>query len=204
MRLHLIWILLLITTNGMTATLGRALQSLGQPTMAGNAETVKDFQFRFGNTVFTITGEVEGVLGAESTVGFAFTGKGTAGVTIAPGPFHQANLTTIRDDASGKAVVNGVFERDFEGGVFFTNRVPEALFQGEHVTSSRLASIVDRSVKRWGRTRYEGIDHMLAPFVFDTMDRPVVIAVLWKGANDAVFIYDPVNSHQELYGRLRI
>ena len=60
MRLHIFWILLLITTNGMTATLGPALESLGQPTMAGNAETVKDFEFRFGNTVFTIAGKVEG------------------------------------------------------------------------------------------------------------------------------------------------
>ncbi len=203
MRLHIFWILLLITTNGMTATLGPALESLGQPTMAGNAETVKDFEFRFGNTVFTIAGKVEGVLGAERTVGFAFKGRGKAGITIAPGPFHQANLTTIRDDAGGKSVVNGVFERDFEGGVFFTNRVPEGLFQGEHVTSSQLASIVDRSVNRWGKTRYEGIDHILAPFVLDTMDQSVVIAILWKGANDTIFIYDPVGERQELYGRLR-
>ncbi len=130
MRFHLILVLLLAATTGFSDTLESTLQSLAKPTMAGNAETVENFQFRFGNTVFTIDGEVEGVLGAESTVGFAFNGQGKAGITIAPGPFHQANLTNIRDEVGGKSVTNGVFERDFEGGVFFTNRVPEELFQG--------------------------------------------------------------------------
>jgi len=203
MRFHLIWVMLLTATNGVAATLGPALESLANPTMAGNAETVEDYQFRFGNTVFTINGEVEGVLGAERSVGFAFKGQGKAAITIAPGPFHQANLTTIRDEVGGKSVTNGVFEREFEGGVFFTNQVPEELFQGEHVTSSRLADIVNRSVERWGSTRYTGIDHMLAPFALDSMGQPVVAAILWKGSDDAIFIFDPVSQRQELYGRLR-
>jgi hypothetical protein len=58
-------------------------------------------------------------------------------------------------------------------------------------------------VKRWGKTRYEGIDHILAPFVLDTMDQPVVIAILWKGSDDTIFIYDPVGERLEIYGRLR-
>ena len=203
MRLHLILAMLFVATNGIADSLSPALASLSRPTMAANAEPVEDFEFSFGNTVFTINGEVEGVLGAESSVGFAFQGQGKAAITIAPGPFHQANLTTIRDEVGGKAVVNGVFERGFEGGVFFTNQVPTGLFQGENVTSSRLADIVDRSVDRWGKTRYTGMDHMLAPYVFDSMKQPVVAAILWDGNDDAIFIYDPVNQHQEIYGELK-
>ena len=203
MRCHLMWVLLLATTSGFAGTLAPALESLAKPTMAGNAERVESFDFRFGNAVFTINGEVEGVLGAESTVGFAFKGQGKVAITIEPGPFHQANITTIRDEVGGKSINSGVFEREFEGGVFFTNQVPLELFQGEHVTSSRLAEIVDRSVDRWSQTRYTGIDHMLADFVLDSLDQPVVAAILWKGTNDAIFIFDPVGQRQELYGRLR-
>ena len=202
-RFHIIWMVLLINANGMAATLGPALESLASPTLAGNAEKVEGFEFRFGRTDFTLDGEVEGVLGAERVVGFAFKGEGTATFNLEPGPFLEANLTTIRDEVGGKSINGGTLEREFEGGVFFTNRVPEELFQGEHVTSSRLADIVDRSVQRWGDTRYTGIDHMLAPLVLDAMDEPVVFAVLWNGRDDAIFIYDPVNQHDEVYGRLR-
>ncbi len=58
-------------------------------------------------------------------------------------------------------------------------------------------------MERWGETRYTGIDHMLAPFVLDTMSQPIVAAILWKGGDDTIFIFDPVNQRQELYGRLR-
>ncbi len=44
---------------------------------------------------------------------------------------------------------------------------------------------------------------MLAPIALDDMDQPVVLAVLWNRGDDSVFIYDPVNQHDELYGRLR-
>ncbi|MEE4272384.1 MAG: M1 family aminopeptidase [Thermoanaerobaculales bacterium] len=185
------------------AELAPALASLAAPTMAGNAETVDGVQVRYGNTVFTLDGEVEGVLGAEHTVGFAFKGRGTADITIEKGPFEQANLTTIQDDVGGKAASNGVLRREFEGGVFFTNQIPAELFTGEHVTSSRLADIVDRSVERWGQTRYTGLDHMLAPTVFEDVDVPVVAAILWHGSDDAIFIHDPIDQKQEIYGRLK-
>ena len=204
MRIQFILVLLLAAaTTGFGGTLAPALESLENPTMAGNAEKVENFEFRFGNTVFTIDGEAEGVLGAESSVGFAFKGQGKAAISIAPGPFHQANLTTIRDEVGGKSVDDGVFERKFEGGVFFTNKVPLGLFRGENVTSTRLADIVDRSVERWGKTRYTGMDHMLAPFVLDSMSQPVVAAILWSGSEDTIFIFDPVDQRQELYGELK-
>ncbi len=204
MRIHFILVMLLAAaTTGFGGTLAPALASLEHPTMAGNAQKVENFEFRFGNTAFSIVGEVEGVLGAESSVGFAFKGQGKAAISIVPGPFHQANLTTIRDEVGGKSVNDGVFEREFEGGVFFTNKVPADLFQGKNVTSTRLADIVDRSVERWGRTRYTGIDHMLAPFVLDSMSQPVVVAILWNGSEDSIFIFDPVNQRQELYGELK-
>ncbi len=183
--------------------LAPALESLARPTMAGNAQSVDAVDFRFGNTVFTIQGEVEGVLGADETVGFAFKGKGKLAIAIPDGPFKQANLTSIDDDIGGKGVTGGVFGREFEGGVFFTNKVPEGLFSGEHVTSSRLADIVDQSVERIGQTRYTGLDHMLAQFILDDVSEPVVAAVLWKGSDDSLYLYDPVNQHDELYGRLK-
>ncbi len=203
MRVFFFWVMILSATSGFPADLQSTLGSLAQPTMAGNAERVDGFEFRYGNTVFTLTGEVEGVLGAEKTVGFAFKGHGKAAITIAPGPFRQANLTTIRDEGSVKDLDGDVLEQTFEGGVFFTNEVPEQLFRGENVTDSELAEIVSRSVERWGQTRYTGLDHMLAPFVFETMDRAVAFAVLWDGGDDTLFIYDPVNQRQELYGRLK-
>ncbi len=175
--------------------LAPALESLARPTMAGNAQSVDAVDFRFGNTVFTIQGEVEGVLGADETVGFAFKGKGKLAIAIPDGPFKQANLTSIDDDIGGKGVTGGVFGREFEGGVFFTNKVPEGLFSGEHVTSSRLADIVDQSVERIGQTRYTGLDHMLAQFILDDVSEPVVAAVLWKGSDDSLYLYDPVNQH---------
>jgi hypothetical protein len=203
MRIHVIWTVLLLAGNATAATLGPVLEGLAKPTMAGNAESVQGFEFRFGNTIFAIDGEVEGVIGGEGTVGFAFKGRGNAAFTLEPGPFFQANLTTIRDEVGGKSVAGGVLEREFEAGVFFTNRLPDQLFQGEHVTSTRLADIVDRSVARWGGTRYTGIDHLLAPFVLDSTEQPVVVAVLWDGNDDSVYIFDPVNQRQELYGRLK-
>ena len=183
--------------------LAPALESLAQPTMAGNAQSVESVEFGFGNTIFTLEGEVEGVLGAEKTVGFAFKGKGKAAIAIPDGPFKQANLTSIHDDIGEKALTGDVFEREFEGGVFFTNQVPEGLFSGEPVTNSRLAEIVDRSVERWGQTRYTGMDHMLAPFVLEELSDPVVAAILWHGSDDTLYLYDPVNQHDELYGRLK-
>jgi hypothetical protein len=81
--------------------------------------------------------------------------------------------------------------------------VPEGLFGGDNVTSSRLADIVDRSVERWGQTRYTGMDHLLAPFVFEELRQPIVAAILWKGNDDALFYYDPVGQRQEIYGRLK-
>jgi hypothetical protein len=200
MRFHIVLSLLLAASSGAAGTLGSTLDSLAQPTMAGNAEQVDAFEFRYG---FTLSGEVEGVLGAGETIGFAFKGRGKAAITIAPGPFHQANITTIHDEGCAKDLDGDVLEQEFEGAVFFTNRVPPELFQGEHVTDSRLAEIVTRSVERWSRTRYTGLDHMLAPFVLDDMSRPVVFAILWDGNDDTVFISDPVNQKQELYGRLR-
>ncbi len=203
MRFQLIIAVLLATTNGFAESLGPALESLAQPTMAANAENVEGARFDFGNAAFTIDGVVEGVLGAEELVGFAFKGRCTVAITIPPGPFHQANLTTIRDEVGGKSADNGVFEREFEGGVFFTNRIPQGLFHGEDVTDTLLAEIVDRSVERWSQTRYTGLDFLLAPYVFETTDRPVVTAILWQGSDDAVFIFDPVNDRQEIFGRLK-
>ena len=203
MRITTAVAILFIASAATGGVLQPALDSLAGPTMAGNAENVQGFEFRYGNTVFTIDGEVEGVLGAEAVVGFAFKGAGTMATTIPPGPFHQANLTTIKDEVGGKSVSDGVFTDEFEGGVFFTNRVPQELFSGDNVTSSRLADIVDRSVERWGETRYTGMDHMLAPFVFEDSRQPIVAAILWKGNDDALFLYDPVGQRQELYGRLK-
>ncbi len=203
MRSQIVVTLMFAASVATGGTLGPTLDSLAKPTMAGNAETVEGFEFRYGNAVFTIDGEVEGVLGAETVVGFAFKGAGTMAVTIPPGPFHQANLTTAKDEIGAKSVTGGVFRAEFEGGVFFTNKVPTDLFAGEAVTSSRLADIVDRSVKRWGQTRYSGLDHMLVSHVFEDYSEPIVAAVLWKGSNDALFLYDPVGQHQELYGRLK-
>ena len=158
MRIQFAVAILFIASAATGGVLQPALDSLAEPTMAGNAENVQGIEFRDGNTVFTIDGEVEGVLGAEAVVGFAFKGAGTMATTIPSGPFHQANLTTIKDEVGGKSVSNGVFTDEFEGAVFFTNRVPEELFSGDNVTSSRLADIVDRSVERWGQTRYTGMD----------------------------------------------
>jgi len=183
--------------------LAPALVSLAAPTMAGNAQTVDAFDYRVGNTVFSLKGEVEGVLGAEKTVGFAFKGTGKIAITIPEGPFKQANLTSIDDDLGSKNLSGSVFHREFEGGVFFTNSVPDGLFTGENVTSSRLADIVDRSVERMGQTRYTGLDHMLAHFIVDEVSDPVVAAVLWDGSDDALYLYDPVNQHDELFGRLK-
>jgi hypothetical protein len=200
----LIVLLLILIANGATgSTLESTLASLANPTMAGNAENVESFEFEVGNAVFSIDGEVEGVLGAESVVGFAFKGSGSMSISLPPGPFRQANLTTIRDEFSGKRASEGVFNAEFEGGVFFTNRVPASLFSGENVTSSRLADIVDRSVERWGETRYPGLDHVLAPFVLEDTSKTVVVAVLWKGSDDALFLYDPIGQRQELFGRLK-
>jgi hypothetical protein len=192
-----------IASQGVCATLESTLTALAEPTMAANAEMVDGLEFRYGNAVFTVDGEVEGVLGAETTVGFAVRGQCTVKITLPPGPFRQANITTIRDEVGGKALDDSVFEREFEGGVFFTNQVPSELFQGEHATDTRLADIVDRSVKRWGKTRYTGLDHLLAPFVLDAPDDPVVSAILWNGNDDSMYFYDPVNQRMEVYGRLK-
>ena len=153
MRTLFIALLTICSTTTSAATLTETLALLAKPTMAGNAESVDGFTLTVGHTTFTLTGEVEGVLGAEQEVGFAFKGTGKIAIAIEEGPFEQANLTTIRDDVGAKAASGGVFHRQFEGGVFFTNNVPETLFAGEHVTSSRLADIVDRSVERWNQTR---------------------------------------------------
>ncbi len=57
------------------------LSSLMQPTLAANTTSVDHYLMRFGNTVFTLTGDVEGVLGAGETVGFAFKGEGQGAIT---------------------------------------------------------------------------------------------------------------------------
>jgi len=203
MRTHIVIVHMFLASVATGGTLSPALESLAKPTMAGNAETVEAFEFRYGNAVFTIDGEVEGVLGAETVVGFAFKGRATMAINIPAGPFHQANLTTIKDEVGAKSISGGAFTTEFEGGVFFTNHVPKGLFGGEDVTSSRLADIVNRSVERWGQTRYTGMDHLWASYVFEKTSQPVVAAVLWKGSDDALFLYDPVGQHQELYGKLK-
>ena len=203
MRVLIIILLVSLAPVLEAGTLSTALGSLSNPTMAGNAETVEGFSFDYGNATFTIDGEVEGVLGAERSIGFAFKGSGTMKITLADGPFQQANLTTLKDEVSGKSVANNVYTHEIEGGVFFTNEIPDGLFSGDHVTSSRLADIVDRSVERWGQTRYSGIDHLLVPFVLDDLDLPAAAAILWEGSDDAIFIYDPITDHQEVFGRLR-
>lgn len=182
--------------------LAPALASLSAPTMGGSSASVEDFEFRYGNAVFSLTGEVESVIAAERRVGFAFQGRCVARFTLEPGPFFQANVTTLRDEEGSKAVVDGVFERTFDSGVFFTNRPPADLFRGEVATSVGLGEIVERSVQRWGQTRYSGIDHLLASFILDDLPQPVVAAVLRQGGKDAVFIHDPVYERQELYGVL--
>ena len=195
----------MIGIHGASAAddLADVIAALSAPTMAGNAHDVEAFEFGYGNARFTISGEVEGVLGAGHTVGFAFRGDASVEITIRPGPFHQANLTTLKDEGKAKDTKNGVFRTDVTSGVFFTNRMPEGMFSGEDSTSTRLAETLDRSVERWGQTRYSGLDHMLAPFVLDPPEQPVVAAVLWDGNDDTVFIFDPVEGHQEVYGRLR-
>ncbi|MCU0304487.1 MAG: hypothetical protein MUC56_10565 [Thermoanaerobaculales bacterium] len=195
------WLLAASTTGA--ATLAPTLDSLAAPTLAGNAENVAGAKVRFGNAVFTLDGEIEGVLGASTRIGFAFRGQGSLALTVAPGPFRQANLTTIRDELSGKAIEGDALVRDFEGGVFFTNHLPSGLFSGEDVTSTRLADILDRSVSRWRETRYTGLDHLLAPFVLDASKETVVFAILWKGSDDAVYLLDPVDQRQEIFGRLK-
>jgi hypothetical protein len=171
--------------------------------MAGNAHDVEAFEFSYGHAGFTMDAEVEGVLGAEHTVGFAFKGHAAVEIRIEPGPFYQANMTTLKGEGRAKNTENGVFRTEVSSGVFFTNRVPDGLFSGEDATSTRLAATLDRSVERWGHTRYSGIDHMLAPLVLDPPDQPVVVAILWDGNDDAVFIFDPVGSRHEIYGGLR-
>ncbi|HSN57341.1 MAG TPA: M1 family aminopeptidase [Candidatus Sulfomarinibacteraceae bacterium] len=185
------------------ATLGPALEALAGPTMAGNAEEVAGAEVRFGNAVFRLDGEIEAVLAAEARVGFAFKGSGRMALSLEPGPFLQANLTTVRDDLPGSALDGTTVVREFDGGVFFTNRVPDSLFGGEDVTSTRLADVLTRSLERWAATRYTGIDHLLAPFVLDDPGAPVVVAILWNGGDDTLYIFDPVEERQELYGRLK-
>ncbi|MGD8440071.1 MAG: M1 family aminopeptidase [Holophagae bacterium] len=202
------WVVVIVIvagTHGAAAEmeLATAMTALSTPTMAGNAHDVEAFEFSYGHAGFTMDAEVEGVLGAEHTVGFAFKGHAAVEIRIEPGPFYQANMTTLKGEGRAKNTENGVFRTEVSSGVFFTNRVPDGLFSGEDATSTRLAATLDRSVERWGHTRYSGIDHMLAPLVLDPPDQPVVVAILWDGNDDAVFIFDPVGSRHEIYGGLR-
>jgi len=199
----LIVVMCMIAVGSQAATLGPTLESLAAPTMAGNAEPVTGTEVRFGNAVFSLDGEVEAILGAETRVGFAFKGNGKMSLTLEQGPFFEANRTTVRDELSGSALEGGQLDREFEGGVFFTNQIPASLFSGEDVTSSRLADVVEKSLERWKATRYTGIDHLLAPFVLDPVSDPVAVVILWKGSDDSVYIFDPVDERQEMYGRLK-
>ncbi len=87
MQLAAAWFVAIVTlagTHGAAAEkeLATAMTALSTPTMAGNAHDVEAFEFSYGNAGFTMDGEVEGVLGAESPVGFALQNHTTVKIHI--------------------------------------------------------------------------------------------------------------------------
>jgi hypothetical protein len=179
------------------------LSSLMQPTLAANARQVDRYTMKFGNTVFTLAGEVEGVLGAGRTVGFAFRGEGRGAVSLVEGPFRQANLATIKDEGEIKNLDGTNYTFTFAGAVFFTNAVPDDLLAGERTTDSSLGDVLTRSVDRWHDTRNPALDHTLAPFIFQAETDPAMIAVLWQGDKDSLYRCEMTDAGEEQYGELK-
>ncbi len=186
-----------------TRSLQGTLSSLMQPTLAANTTEVENYTLRFGNTVFSLTGHVESVLGAGETVGFAFKGDGRGAITLVDGPFRQANLTTIKDEGEAKSLQGSDFTFTFSGAVFFTNEVPEDLFSSELVTDTALSGVLTRSVDRWHDTRNPALDHTLAPFIFQPGTDPTMIAVLWQGNQDSLYRCEMTDAGEEEFGVLK-
>ncbi len=179
------------------------LASLAAPTLAADGVRVDDFRVRFGNTEFTLNGEVEGVIAAGRAAGFAFRGAGTGEVNLVDGPFRQANLVTLKDKGEVANVDEDSYRFDFSDAVFFTNATPEDLVAGKRTTDSSLGEILARSVERWNETRLPGLDHALAPMVLDPDRPPQVMALLWLGQRDSVYFCDTADGGDEEYGVLR-
>ncbi len=186
-----------------TRSLQGTLSSLMQPTLAANTTEVENYTLRFGNTVFSLTGHVESVLGAGETVGFAFKGDGRGATTLVDGPFRQANLTTIKDEGEAKSLQGSNFTFTFSGALFFTNAVPEDLFSSELVTDTALSGVLTRSVDRWHDTRNPALDHTLAPFIFQPGTDPTMIAVLWQGNQDSLYRCAMTDAGEEEFGVLK-
>jgi hypothetical protein len=183
--------------------LQKVLLALMQPTLATDARRVDHYPMKFGNTVFTLTGDVEGVLGAGRVIGFAFRGEGRGAVSIVEGPYRQANLTTVKDEGESKNLDGTDYTFTFSSAVFFTNTVPADLLTGERTSDSSLGDVLRQSVESWHSTRNPALDHTLAPYIFQPESDPAMIAVLWQGDKDSLYRCEMTDAGEEQYGELK-
>jgi hypothetical protein len=190
--------LTLFATVVGAATFVEDLDALKEPSLGADARSVTDARWTWGNTTFRFSGEVESVLAGGQTVGFALSGTGAIDVTVAEGPFHQANLSTLKTHGhkSGDTV-----SRTFEQAVVFTDSTPDALASGERTTSSRLADILSRSLERWRDTRFPQMDAVLAGSVYNASHGTTAMAMLWcDDGRDLVYTVDTeIDRDENLY-----
>lgn len=192
----IITVLAFVAAPAHAGDFGEALASLRAPTLAADARSVETAQWSWGNASFSFTGEVEGVLGAGEAVGFVLSGSGSITVDLVPGPFHQANLTTL--DAQTGHDGGSSLTRTFDQALFLTAEVPEALATGERITSSRLAGVLARSLEQWASTRYPQMDSVLAGEVFNRDHGLRAMAMLWsEDGKDLVYTVDTVDTREE-------
>lgn len=178
------------------------LQSLGQPTLGADATHLDDVELQWGHAAVRLTGEIESVVAAGGAVGFAFEGTGRLEMTIPDGPFRQAVLTSLDDQAGWKpSPGEPAYGVGFRSAVFFTDRQPEGLDREGHVTSAALAKVMTRTLERWSESPYVQPDHALAAGHFDPQPGDRIIAFLWDGHDDLLYRCDGLTDHEERLGR---
>lgn len=200
---RLFWVLaVLIAVPCFGGPFEETLKMLGQPTLGADATHLDDVELQWGHATVRLSGDIESVVAAGGAVGFAFEGTGRLEMTIPDGPFRQAVLTSLDDEAGWKPSPDEpAYGVGFRSAVFFTDRHPERLDREGHVTSAALAKVMTRTLERWTDSPFVQPDHALAAAHFEPRQGDRVIAFLWDGPDDLLYRCDGISDHEERLGR---
>ncbi|HPR63645.1 MAG TPA: M1 family aminopeptidase [Thermoanaerobaculia bacterium] len=182
------------------ATFEEQLKTFRSPILGSEAFMLKNYTHTWGNTDFAFTGKVAPLTLQDKTVGFAFSGEGTIAMHVQKGPFRLGNVTNLTESHQIKLEEGDVLTDTFKDAVFLANRIPEDLFSGDKADMAGLKDIVSKSLERWDKTPYQGMDHFFAHILLNEYDGLSLIATFEGGRKDAFYQVDEVSEKSEFYG----
>jgi len=192
--MHLVRILCCLLLSGTVlhaGSLDDSLKKMKRPVLGNEVHRLDHFKIEMGGTRFELDGAATLLMADTDTVGFVFSGQGSVETRIADGPFHQANLSNLRELISPAAAKKGDYDDTFDGAVFLLNWLPEGLLDGPTAgEKEKLEKVLANRLDAWSLSPYSGLDHLLAWELYNRLPGKSALVLMEGGRRNLAYSLD--------------